>query len=257
MDSDLKNIIKAAESGGKVLKKYFGQSLEMTEKSIPSDFYTKADIESEAAILKIISKEFPSYNIFSEEKGSIDKKSEYTFIIDPLDGTNNFVVGIPDFSIPIALMKNDEVILSVIHNPITNQTYYSQKRRGVFLDGQKLQVNKETDIKRATVIYTAGYSYSREYESNILKKLNDKNIKRILMNWSPAFGYCLLAAGKLEAIINNDCEIYDYVAGKLIAREAGALITDFKGNPEKSDKNSIFLATNGTKIHQELLEILY
>ncbi|TSC52859.1 MAG: hypothetical protein CEO40_183, partial [Parcubacteria group bacterium LiPW_72] len=77
-----------------------------------------------------------------------------------------------------------------------------------------------------------------------------------LTNWSPALAFCLLASGKIESIIHNDNEIYDYIAGKLIAKEAGALISDFKGRQEKNDKNSIFLASNGTEIHEQLLKIL-
>lgn len=256
MDSSLKKIIQAAESGGRILVKYFGRTMELQEKSTVSDFRTEADLESEAVILKILSREFPDYNIFSEEKGIIDKKSDYTFVVDPMDGSNNFVLGIPNFSVCIALLKDDKAISSVIHSPILNQTYCAEKGKGAFLEKKKLRVNKEADIKRINVVYTCGYINSKEYADNLTRKLNARKVKIILTNWSPALDFCLLASGKIEAIINNDNEIYDYIAGKLIAKEAGALITDFKGRQEKNDKNSIFLASNGTEIHEQLLEIL-
>jgi myo-inositol-1(or 4)-monophosphatase len=256
MNLDLKKIIKVAESGGQILKKYFGQNLELVEKSTVADFCTKADLKSEVVILRILSKEFPDYNIYSEEKGNIDKKSEYTFIVDPLDGSNNFMLGIPDFSVSIALLKNNKIISAAIHSPILNQTYYAEKGKGAFLSNKRLRVNKNADIKRATVVYTSNYVYSRDYSSRLVKNLNKKRVKRILRNWSPALDFCLLASGKIEAIINNGNDVYDFVAGKLIAREAGALITDFKGKKELNDKNRIFLASNGTKIHQQLLKIL-
>jgi myo-inositol-1(or 4)-monophosphatase len=256
MDSETKKIIRIAEAGGQVLKKYFGQSLKWVEKSTVADFSTKADLESEAVILRILSKEFPDYNIYSEEKGMIEKNSEYTFIVDPLDGSNNFILGIPDFSISIALLKNDEIISAIIHNPTLSRTYYTEKGKGAFLSNKRLRVNKNADIKRATIVYTSNYVYSRDYSSRLVKNLNKKRVKRTLTNWSPALDFCLLASGKIEAIINNGNDVYDFVAGKLIAREAGALITDFKGKKELNDKNKIFLASNGTKIHQQLLKIL-
>ena len=92
-------LIEAAHAGGEILKKYFGQTLNLIEKSTASDFKTEADIGSERAILTILRNKFPKYNIHSEEEGKFDNGSEYTIIVDPLDGTNNFVLGIPNFSL--------------------------------------------------------------------------------------------------------------------------------------------------------------
>ena len=82
-----------------------------------------------------------------------------------------------------------------------------------------------------------------------------EKVKRVLRNWSPALDFCMLASGKVDIVINNVSEVYDHIAGKLIAREAGARITDFQGRKEKNDMNSIFLATNGTKLHNEALKL--
>ncbi|MBL7159367.1 inositol monophosphatase [Candidatus Microgenomates bacterium] len=256
LSSDLEKIIQAAKSGGQVLRKYFGQDLKIKEKSTAADFVTKADISSEETILKILLQSFPQYNVFTEESDFFDKKSEYTFIIDPLDGSNNFILGIPYFSVAIALLKNNEAILAVIYNPILDNTYYAEKGRGAWLKDKKLRVNNESDIKKASVVYTCNYKTPLDYVNCLIKRLNEKKVKRILTNWCPTLDFCLLASGKIEAIINNDNEIYDFIAGKLIAREARAQITDFQGNKETNDKNSIFLATNGTEIHEELLQVL-
>lgn len=125
---DINSVILAAQSGGKIIRKYFGKALDIEVKTTGSDFRTKADTDSERAIIKIITDTFPTFNILSEESGLIDKKSEYTFIIDPLDGSNNFVVGIPNFSVSIGLVWGDTIILGVIHHPILNHTYHAQKR---------------------------------------------------------------------------------------------------------------------------------
>lgn len=253
---DLNSIIIAAENGGKIVKKYFGEVLEVEEKTTLADFRTKADTESEKAILQVITNRFPDFNILSEETGLIDNKSEYTFVIDPLDGSNNFVLGIPNFSISIGLLKGEKVVVGVIHLPVLNHTYHAQERQGSFLDKKRLHVNKESNIKKVTVSYTCGYVNSSEYTERLKHKLNELGIKRMLEYWSPAVEFCLIASGKMEAIINNKIEIYDYTAGKIIAREAGALITDFDGKPENSDKENAFLVSNGTKIHQQLLEVI-
>lgn len=256
MDQDIEHIILAAENGGSVVKKYFGNILDIEEKSTISDFRTKADTESEKAILQVITKKFPHYNILSEEIGFIDNKSEYTFIVDPLDGSNNFVLGIPNFSISIGLVRNNSIVAGVVHAPILNYTYHAQKGKGSFLHKKELHVNKEPDIKRSTVSYTCGYINSADYTEKLKHKLNKQSVKRILDCWSPAIEYCLLASGKIEAIISNKTDIYDFIAGKIIAREAGALITNFEGKSEENDKEDTFIVSNGTQLHDALLKLI-
>ena len=217
---------------------------------------TKADVESEEAILMAIKKAFPGFNIYSEEAGRIHKSSEYTFVIDPLDGSNNFVLGIPCFTVSIALMKGDESIAGVIYNPILNKTYHAITGQGSYVDKDKLRVNQEANIQRSTIAYACGYANSGDEKSDdILHKLNKHNIKRSLSSWSPALDLCLLASGKIEGIINNKTDLYDYAAGRLIAREAGAKITDFNGRPD-SDQNDLFVVSNGTAIHDVLLGVI-
>lgn len=257
MTQDFQKIIEAAKNGGEILKKYFGEELKTEQKSTAADFRTKADKESEATILKILSENFPDYNIFAEEGGSKDNGSQFTFVIDPLDGTNNFVLGIPNFSVTIALLKNDETIFSVIHNPITDQTYWAEKGKGAFLKNKKIQVGTEEDITKSSITYSCSYALGNsEHAGSIIKNLIcKKKVKRTLTNWCPTFDFCLLASGKIESIINDDNEVYDYIAGKLIAKEAGAIITDFKGGEQK-DRDSVFVASNNEVIHREILEIV-
>jgi len=250
---NVEKIIEAAETGGKILKDYFGQGMDTIQKSVTSDFYTKADLDSEKAILGILRRGFSNYNIFSEENGKIDKGSEYTFVIDPMDGTNNFVIGIPDFSVSIALFKNNEAIAGVINVPMLGHTYHAERRKGAFLDGTKLRVNDKKDIIKSTVVYTCGYRITREVLDKAISNLHKINVKRVLLNWSPAADFCLLAAGKIEAVANDRNEFYDYAAGKLIAREAGAKVTDFQGNKDTDDKNDAFLVSNGTEIHEKIV----
>lgn len=249
-------IIRAAKAGGKITKKYFGKVLKIEGKSIPADFRTRADLESERAILKILKKAFPGYNIVSEEDGETDNNSEYTLYVDPLDGTNNFVLGIPYFSVSIALAKKDKLVFGAIYYPELGHIYYAEKGKGAFKNGKKIKANKEADIKNSSVSVVVSFKCEDDYEPKICSELVKLDVKRALTNWSVALDFCLLATGKIEAIIIKDIYLWDFTAGKLIAKEAGAVITDFEGNKERNDKNSTFLASNGTKIHEQILEVL-
>ena len=255
MNKQTEKIIVAAKAGGEILNKYFGQSLETTQKSIVSDFRTKADLESEEQILKILNQEFPDYNIISEEMGERNNNSEYTFFIDPLDGTNNFVLGLPNFSVSIGLLKDDEIITGVVYVPFMDRTYWAEKGKGSFLENKRLKVNDESNILKSSISIVIGYTTSPSFQGNLIKKLMDKNLKRHLVNWSVAYDLCLLASGKIEGIINNNNDLWDYVAGKLIVTEAGGLVTDFMGK-KASDKESVFIASNGSGIHQKLVGML-
>jgi len=250
------NLIKAAHAGGQVLRKYFGKALNPIEKSTLWDFQTEADIESEKAILEILKTKFPKYNIDSEEKGKFNNGSDYTLIIDPLDGTNNFVMEIPNFSVSIALMHKKEAVAGVIYQPIIDQTYFAEKEKGAYLNGKKIKVSNIMNPNRATIAYNCGYKTKRSFIAKSLSNLTNGKHKRITVNWSPAYDYCLLASGKIESVITCQTELCDYAAGKLIAQEAGAKIIDFNGKKEINYSNSSFTISNNNKINKYVFDII-
>jgi len=253
---EYQEIIRAAVAGGDVAAKYFGKSLKIEGKSMPADFRTKADLLAEKTVLKILTKKFPKYNIISEESSEKQNGSEYTFVIDPIDGTYNFVLGIPYFSCGIALFKDNNLVFGVVYEPMLKNIFWAEKGKGAYHNGKRLCVNKETDLKNCSVCYARNYHTPISHEHNLLVKLENKHIKRFLRNWSILLDLCRIAAGKMEAIIiYGDLPVWDVAPARLIAKEAGALFTDYNGKPD-SDKNTFFLATNGTKIHKEILEIL-
>ncbi|MCR4311297.1 MAG: inositol monophosphatase [Candidatus Taylorbacteria bacterium] len=250
-----KAIITAAHAGGEVLLKYFGSVLSVEQKSIASDVRTQADVGSEKVILRHLEKAFPTYNILSEECGLIDKKSDYTFYIDPLDGTNNFVLGIPNFSVSIALCQGKNVVAGVIHLPLTGQTYSAVKGKGSLCNGKKIEPSVETNLLRSTVAFMCGYHYSRSKIADTLGKLSGK-MKRILTNWSVASDMCLLASGKIETVVARDgMQPYDFLAGKLIAKEAGCVLTDGDGKTESDDFKDAFMASGNKVIHKKMLSL--
>lgn len=254
-DAHLDYVISAIKAGGDIVREYFGEILQTEEKSNASDLRTKADVESEQAIISRLRQAFPQYNIYAEESGQIDNDSEYTFVIDPLDGTSNFVLGIPDFAISIGLLRNDESIFGVVYNPILDQLYWAEKGKGAYLNGRPIHVNDEADITKATVSYTCGYNTNREYSDGIKHRLRDLPVKRTLDTWAPAYDYCLLASGRLEAVISKEGDLEDYAAAKIIVTEAGGRVSNFK-NEFVDGKTADFVATNATFIHDKLIELL-
>ncbi|MDX9893116.1 MAG: inositol monophosphatase family protein [Patescibacteria group bacterium] len=256
MDNQFAPIIDAARQGGEQLKKYFGRHLDIiNEKLGPADLQTTADLESERAVLAILNKHYPDYNIFSEEVGMIDRGSDFTFYIDPLDGTNNFVLGIPYFSCSIALVQGHNVIFAAVYSPITDNLYYAQRGQGAFLNSQPIKVNVETAIDRCTVGYNTGYDVSDEENLKITRPILALDIKRLLINWSPALDLCLLASGRIEAIVVNRGEWHDFLAGHLIAQEAGAIITDFFGQVREHDQVKSFVVANSSAVSQKIVSI--
>ena len=249
----LRILVKAARSGGKIVRKYFGQALKIVEKSTLADFQTQADLESEESILKILKKEFPTYNLFTEEGGETNKNSDYTLVIDPLDGTNNFVVGLPTFSVSIGLLYKDEPVAGVVYQPILNDTYTAYKNRGAYLNGRKIKVNKVTDYKKITIFYTNGYKTDLGYHSKMMGSLVGGKHKRVINNWSAACEYCMLARGKVESVVTDGIELHDFAAGKLIAMEAGAQVIDFTGKKEKNYTNNFFIISNTPEINKYIL----
>lgn len=257
MNINIDKIITAAQKGGDEVKKLFGGCQNVHQKSIALDFRTKADLESEKKIIKILTEDFPDVNILSEEKGFLDRKSEYTFIIDPLDGTSNFILGIPNFSVSIGLARGKEIIAGAVNDIFLDNIYFARKGEGAFLNDKKIWVNNEKDVRKANIGYDCDYGhYFDSALSDLMEKMGEKNIKRFLVNMSPALDLCRVACGVIECFVNNGNQIYDYAAGKLIVKEAGGEITDFNGKDDLDVDNNIFLTSNGTELHKEILYML-
>ena len=135
-------MIGAAKAAGVVILKNY-KTVGKVKFKAPRSLVTKADILSEKTIIKTIRKKFPDHNFLTEESGAIKKNSKYTWIIDPIDGTTNFVAKIPEFAVSIALAKNDEILMGVVYNPCTNEMFFAEKGKGSYLNNKKLQVSKK------------------------------------------------------------------------------------------------------------------
>ncbi len=254
MTDTYKEFINEIKKSGDILTHYFGKQIHIHQKSSDVDFRTAADIETEKAIIKSIEMLFPDYNIFGEEHGEIKKGSEYTFIIDPLDGTNNFVLGIPVFTTNVALMRNDEIIFGVINNPITNDIYYAAKGEGAFQNGEPIKVSDVDDETKITISYYCAYKTPKQRAADYKSALQYINVKRVLDLWSPGFCFVNLAVGNIQSIIVDDIELYDFAAGRIIATEARAEICSMGGSKIEKDTESSFVISSNIKVNEFLVD---
>lgn len=252
----MKELIAAAKAGGEILRRRFGNHGRVSRKSTAADVQTEADLEAERVILEELGRAFPDASIVAEESGRRDGSSRQTLVVDPLDGTNNFVLGIPHFAVSLALLEAGQLAAAVVHQPILRQTFWASRAGGAWQDGARLQVNQQGDVQQATVAQVYPYRVTSAEVGERTDGLWQLGCRRVLLAWAPALDFCLLASGKIEAIVHFGSEFYDYAAGKLIAREAGARVTTLDGKPESDDSNRLFVASNGTALHDQLIAVI-
>jgi myo-inositol-1(or 4)-monophosphatase len=248
---------QAAEHAGRFLQERFLQQL-VPDLELHNDVKLPEDKESERRIIDVLRRHFPTHTIFSEEIGRIPGDDENIWIVDPLDGTNNYFIGYPYFSVSIALQHRGELVLGVVYNPVAGQMFWAEKGKGAYLNGQRLSVNNRTELEKAVGTYIRGRnSVTKEEELDFTRPFV-LHTKRLMRNIAPALDWCLLARGWIDYIVMHRSGIMDVAAGILIAQEAGARLTDWQGNPYlhqpfRQDHRACLLASNGPlheKIHK-------
>jgi len=242
--------IKAAKEAGKILKERFHGSNPVTLKEDRS-FLTESDTLSEKTIISIIKEDFPDHSINAEESGFSDQKSDYIWLIDPLDGTTNYATGLPFFAVSIALLEKDVLKIGVVYDPIHNYLYTAEKDKGAYLNGQKMYVSKQEDPSKAMVGYARPSANKGEFVRVFSKVETVTRTPKIL--GSMALQLSLVASGVLDATILIRPNPWDAAAGVLLVEESGGLVTDFYRSSWFQESENV-LASNG-KVHNEILEI--
>ena len=240
ISANLNIMIKAAEKASKALIRDFGE-IEKLQVSIkgPSDFVSNADLKAEKIIIEELKKARPYYSIISEEDGSEKNKDKNnTWIIDPIDGTTNFLHGIPHFAISIALKSNNEIVSGLIYDPIKDEMFYAEKDNGAFFNNQRIRVSKKKEINNC-LFATGGQP----------KIAIDLPIRR---SGSAALDIAYVAAGRFDGYFQNDLNLWDIAAGIIILKEAGGMINKI----DLSKNNNIQIKASSVAINDKLLEKL-
>jgi myo-inositol-1(or 4)-monophosphatase len=254
---------KALYEAGKILMHNFGKITDYEVKESQSSIVTRADIESEKKIVEIISEKFPDHNTLGEETGFQNKNSEFTWVIDPLDGTSNFAAGLPWFGVIICVLKGSEPVLAGCFMPVQNEIYFAEKGKGATCNGKGITVSVETKLKNILAAYSLDFSDEpgkTERETRVIGNLV-KNIRN-LRGTNCLIDFCYTADGKLGACINQTTKIWDIAGPGLIIEEAGGIVTDIHGNQfdfslNEANFNRNFTIVCSNKIlHPKLIEIV-
>ncbi len=243
--------IKAAEEAGKILKAHFGRTIQVKSKGERS-LVTNIDLKAERKIVNLIKKNYPKDNILSEETKYPTFDSNFRWIIDPLDGTHNYIRGMENFGTSIALAYRDKVILGVIYLPMSDELYCAQKGKGAFLNQRKISVSQK-DLVRTTMIYDSTIRLNKGPMLKYLDRLVDL-VFNIRMFGSTVRGLTYVAEGKADLEIEYNDKPWDFAAGLLLVEEAGGKATDLKGR-RWTLKSKGYIASNG-RVHSKVLKII-
>ena len=235
-------MMKACEKASKVIIRDFGEveNLQVSKKG-PKDFVTKTDKRAEKIIIEELSKSKKNYSFITEENGKIFNKNKDIFwIIDPIDGTTNFLHGIPHFAISIALQIEDEVVIGLIFDPIKNEIFYAEKNSGSFLNNTRIKVSKKSQLDEC-LFATNNSGISTAYPT-----LNLRN------SGCAALDLAYVGCGRFDGYFNESINIWDIAAGKIIVEEAGGKLNDV------SDLkiNKIDIKAGNPYIYEKMVEIL-
>jgi myo-inositol-1(or 4)-monophosphatase len=259
-----KEILKTAlKNGGAVLLDHFGKPSEAKVKESISSVVTEADLASEKAIVQCLMRAPEPFNIITEESGYIHNGSEYTWVVDPLDGTSNFAAGLPWFGIIITLFHEKTPIQAAMYLPVDDQLYFAENGGGALMNGRSIECSGSTDLTEILVAYSFDFSSDpgkTDREMNIMGKLSKKI--RNTRSTNSLIDFCYTADGRLGAAINQSTKIWDIAAPWLIIQEAGGVVTDISGaqidfnmSQEAVDQNYTIVAA-GSAIHGQLMSVI-
>ncbi len=250
-------MIDAARKAGRTLARDFGEVSELqVSRKGPADFVTAADLKAEQTVLDALNKARPGYGFLGEERGLVEGTDKtHTWIVDPLDGTTNFLHGIPHFAVNIALERDGQVVAGVTHNPVTNDTFWSERGKGAFFNDKRLRVSARKRIEDC--LFATGIPFAgRPGHGQLLKELHQvaPRVSGVRRFGSAALDMAWVAAGRYDGYWERGVKPWDIAAGVLMVAEAGGGVTEADGEPLKLDGGSVCAAS--ADAHALLLERL-
>ena len=240
ISANLNVMIKASEKASKILIRDFGEieKLQVSKKG-PSDFVTNSDLRVEKIIIEELKKAKPNFSVISEENGIENNKDKNnTWIIDPIDGTINFLHGIPHFAISIALRSNNEIVSGLIFDPIKNEMFFAEKDNGAFFNNQRIRVSQKNELNNC--LFATGGKVNKEPNLSYRK------------SGCAALDMAYVAAGRYDGYFQYNLNLWDIAAGIVLVKEAGGMLNQI----DLSNNNNIKIIASSTVINSKLLEKL-
>lgn len=255
-DEYLKVAKQAALEAGEIILKYFGKEHKLKFKNNDkSDFATQADLEAEQKIIQILTENFPNHNIIAEESGRTQKDSDYTWVIDPLDGTSSFAHGFPYFGVSVGLLKNNKPILGVIYHVLAKDLYYAEINKGAYVNGKQIFVSEKKDLEEAVIAMEYGHNKRRSPKLDLYIVPLMKKSGYIYSLGSAAMCLGLCAKGIQDGAVMQ-AWIWDFTAGAVIVKEAGGKVTDFEGKDLDWTKERLNIVASNGLIHDQIITAL-
>jgi len=245
---------KAVRKAGKILLRDFGEieNLQIQSKSL-GDFVTNADLKSEKILLETLQYYYPKYTYLTEESGKIEGGKE-TIVIDPIDGTTNFIHGIPIVGIVVAKIIDEEITDGVIYNPITNEFFWASKGKGAWCNNKRLRVSKRNNLNECLI--GTGIPFADQAHEKYLEEIDNvsKNSSGLRRLGAAALDLAYVASGKFDAFWEINLNLWDISSGVLLVKEAGGKITEPNGKDWNINSRDI-LASNSV-IHDAVIRKL-
>jgi len=236
--------VRAARNAGKIIARAYEQlDLVQAELKGTNDFVTNIDREAEDSIIYTIKSSFPDHSFVAEESGVTEGDSKYQWIIDPLDGTTNFIKGIPHFAVSIALKVDGKLEQAVIFDPIRGELFTASRGAGAQLDGKRIRVSKAKDL--AGTLLATGFPFKQKNQTAAYTAIFSDlflQVADMRRAGSAALDLAYVAAGRMEGFWEMGLKPWDTAAGQLIAKEAGAVISDFEGGDNYDKSGNIVVA---------------
>ena len=250
-------MVKACRKASKTLIRDFGE-IEKLQVSLkgPGDFVSVSDIRVEKILIEELQKAKPNYSILSEEIGEINNDESFKWIIDPIDGTSNFLHGIPHFAISIGLEHDKEIICGIIYDPITDEMFVAEKGNGAYVNNKRMRVSSRSKLKDC-IIFTGGPRQNpKDKELFFVEYKNFSSVVKtpIRKMGSASLDIAYVAAGRCDGFWQRNLNYWDYAAGIILVKESGGFVTDFNGE-NRYIENETILVTN-SKINKEMIEVL-
>ena len=237
---NLNIMIKACEKASKILIRDFGEieNLQVSKKG-PNDFVTNSDLKTEKIIIEELKKAKPNYSVISEENGIENNKDiKNTWIIDPIDGTINFLHGVPHFAISIALKSNNEIVSGLIFDPIKNEMFYAEKDNGAFFNNHRIRVSKKSELNNC--LFVTGETVTNNIDLVYRK------------SGCASLDMAYVASGRYDGYFQNNLNLWDIAAGIVLVKEASGIINQI----DLSVNTNIKIIASSADINSKLLEKL-
>jgi len=249
--------ITAAKKAGKIAMEKFEKLQDIRTKSSIYDYVTEADLLAEKEILNILRKKFPEHSILAEESGSYKGSNEFTWLVDPLDGTNNYSVGLPFFCVSIALSLEKEPVLGVVFDPLRNDLFVAEKGKGATRNGKKISVSGRSKLHEFVCVLPLRSGLKKQESWRIKQERFARvyrTVRSVRMFGASELELAYIASGKFDAFINYNINPWDAAAGAVLVREAGGKATNGRGKEWRIGEK-VFIASNGNA-HNELEKVL-